>query len=68
MKYDRSRIRAIAENLINEGLDKKRILEVIQNLKKADEAITMSVNNYLKKCMSKQKQLKMKLSKIMMRI
>ena len=52
MKYDRSRIRAIAENLINEGLDKKRILEVIQNLKKADEAITVSVNNYLKKCIS----------------
>ena len=52
MKYDRSRIRAIAENLINEGLDKKRILEVIQNLKKADEAISLSVNNYLKKCIS----------------
>ncbi len=52
MKYDRSRIRAIAENLINEGLDKKRILEVIQNLKKADEAITVTVNNYLKKCIS----------------
>ena len=52
MKYDRSRIRAIAENLINEGLDKKRILEVIQNLKKADEAITVSVNNYLKKYIS----------------
>ncbi len=52
MKYDRSRIRAIAENLINEGLDKKRILDVIQNLKKADEAITVSVNNYLKKCIS----------------
>ena len=52
MKYDRSRIRAIVENLIDEGLDKKRILEVIQNLKKADEAITVSVNNYLKKCIS----------------
>ena len=52
MKYDRSRIRAIVENLINEGLDKKRIQEVIQNLKKADEAITVSVNNYLKKCIS----------------
>ena len=52
MKYDRSRIRGIAENLINEGLDKKRILEVIQNLKKADEAIIVSVNNYLKKSVS----------------
>ena len=52
MKYDRSRIRAIAENLINEGLDKKRILEVIQNLKKADEAITVLVNDYLKKYIS----------------
>ncbi len=51
-KYDRSRVRAISENLINEGLDKKRILEVIENLKKADEAITVSVNNYLKKCIS----------------
>ena len=48
-KYDRSRIRKLSEQLIHEGLNKVRFKNVLSNLKNADTAINVAVNNYLEK-------------------
>ena len=46
-KYDRSRIRKLSQQLINEGLSKVRFKNVLKNLKNADNAINTAVSNYL---------------------
>ena len=45
--YDRSRIRKLSNELINEGLDKKRLSRVFKNLKSAESAINVSVDEFL---------------------
>ena len=46
-KYDRSRIRKLSQQLIQEGLSKVRFKNVLKNLKNADNAINTAVSNYL---------------------
>ena len=46
-KYDRSRIRKLSQQLINEGLSKVRFKNVLKNLKNANNAINTAVSNYL---------------------
>ena len=46
-KYDRSRIRKLSQQLIQEGLSKVRFKNVLQNLKNANNAINTAVSNYL---------------------
>ena len=45
--FDRSRIRKLSNELINEGLDKKRLSSVFKNLKSAENAINVSVDKFL---------------------
>ncbi len=46
-KYDRSRIRKLSQQLIQEGLSKVRFKNVLKNLKNANNAINTAVSNYL---------------------
>ena len=46
-KYDRSRIRKLSQQLIQEGLSKVRFKNVLKNLKNANNAINIAVSNYL---------------------
>ena len=66
-KYDRTRIRNLCEKLIKEGLDKKRFKNVVSNLKNADEAINVSVKEYLLKYVKfdKTKNIYFKLNKFL---
>ena len=47
-RYDRSRIRLLTSKLISEGLDKSRLANVIDNLKKAESAIQSSLSEHVK--------------------
>ena len=46
-KHDRSRIRKLSQQLIQEGLSKVRFKNVLKNLKNANNAINTAVSNYL---------------------
>ena len=46
--FDRSRLRKVSSHLINEGLDNKRLLSTIKNLKDANNSINYLINLSLK--------------------
>ena len=46
--FDRSRVRKVSSHLINEGLNNKRLLNTIKNLKEANNSINYLINSSLK--------------------
>ncbi|MDC3263104.1 tRNA lysidine(34) synthetase TilS [Pelagibacterales bacterium] len=47
-KFDRSRVRKVSSHLINEGLNNRRLLSTIKNLKNANNSINYLINSSLK--------------------